>query len=90
MSATFLLIVAKTLGIMDHWGVFFWVAMAVTFAVTAITARIWPLSSMPDTYFTYFTGEPVRDPERSGSLFSQAWREGVKTTASVESLPKLI
>ena len=87
VSATFLLIVAKTLGIMDHWGVFFWVSMAVTFAVTAIAARIWPLSSMPDAYFT---GEPVRDPERSGSLFSQAWREGVKTAASVESLPKLV
>lgn len=87
VSATFLLIVAKTLGIMDYWAVYFWVAMGVTFAVTAITARLWPLSSMPDSYFT---GERVRDPERSGGLFSQAWQAGIETAASVDPLPKLV
>ena len=87
VSATFLLIVAKTLNLMDHWGVYFWVSMIVTFLVTAITARLWPLTSIPDTYFT---GAPVEDPARQGSLFSQAWQAGVETASSVAPLPKLV
>ena len=87
VSATFLLIVAKTLGLMDMWGAYFWISMIVTFAVTAITARIWPLSSIPDSYAT---GEPVKDPAREGSIFSQAWQAGVETAASVAPLPRLV
>ncbi|WP_379911516.1 YjiH family protein [Marinobacterium aestuariivivens] len=48
VSATFMVIVAKTLGLMDIWNLFFWSTLAITFIVTAITVRIFPLSRMDD------------------------------------------
>ena len=44
VSATFMIIVAKTLGIMDYWNFYFWSSLVVTFAVTTITAYMPPLS----------------------------------------------
>lgn len=87
VSATFLLIVAKTLKLMDHWSLYFWVSLLVTFAVTALTARIWPLRSIPDTYFT---GEKAEEPVHEGSLLSRAWQAGLETASHTEALPKLI
>lgn len=46
VSATFMIIVAKTLGLMDIWNFYFWTTLVVTFIVSAITARIWPLSGL--------------------------------------------
>lgn len=87
VSATFLLIVAKTLDLMDRWGLYFWVTLAVTFVVSAITARLWPLSSIPDTYYT---GEKTAEPEYTGNLLARAWQAGVDTAAKTEALPKLV
>lgn len=50
VSTTFMIIVAKTLGLMDRWNFYFWTTMLVTFVVTAITARIYPLNRMKDEY----------------------------------------
>ena len=87
VSATFLLIVAKTLGIMDHWTLYFWGAMFVTFAVTAVTARLWPLSWMPETYAT---GVRSEDPVREGSLMRRAWDAGVEVAENVPPLPQMV
>ncbi len=87
VSATFLLIVAKTLKLMDHWSLYFWVSLLVTFAVTALTARLWPLRSIPDSYFT---GEKTTEPEYEGNLLSRAWQAGVETASHTEPLPRLI
>ncbi len=46
VSATFMIIVAKTLGLMDAWNLYFWSTLIVTFIVSAIAARLWPLSRM--------------------------------------------
>ena len=46
VSATFMIIVAKTLNLMDAWNLYFWTTFFVTFLVSAITARIWPLAQM--------------------------------------------
>ncbi|MBB5703188.1 nucleoside recognition membrane protein YjiH [Ochrobactrum daejeonense] len=46
VSATFMIIVAKTLGLMDSWNLYFWSTFFVTFIVSAITARLWPLARM--------------------------------------------
>ena len=48
VSATFMVIVAKTLGLMEIWNLFFWSTLLVTFVVTALTVRIFPLSRMDD------------------------------------------
>ena len=44
VSAAFMVIVAKTLGLMEFWNLFFWSTLVITFIVTAITARIPPIS----------------------------------------------
>ncbi len=87
VSATFLLIVAKTLKLMDYWGTFFFVAMLVTFIVTALTARLWPLAAIPDSYFTK---EKVADEEYTGNILQRAWQAGISTAAKTEPLFKLI
>jgi nucleoside recognition membrane protein YjiH len=46
VSATFMVIVAKTLSLMGVWNLYFWTTLLVTFTVTAITARLWPLSHL--------------------------------------------
>lgn len=45
VSATFMIIVARTLDLMGSWNFYFWSTLAITFLVTAITARMWPISS---------------------------------------------
>ena len=87
VSATFLLIVAKTLGLMDRWSMYFWVSLLVTFVVTALTARLWPLRSIPDTYFT---GEKVEDPVRQGSIFQRAWEAGIETAEHTKPIFVLV
>lgn len=47
VSAAFMVVVAKTLNLMSAWNVYFWSALIITFAVTAITARIPPIARMP-------------------------------------------
>lgn len=45
VSAAFMIIVAKTLGIIQYWNLFFWSTFIITFLVTAITARIPPIKN---------------------------------------------
>jgi len=86
VSATFLLIVAKTLDIMEHWTLFFWVSLVVTFVATAVTARLWPLCSMP---VTYYDDEPNPDPVYTGNRLKHAWNTGVMVAGSTEPLAKM-
>ncbi len=51
VSATFMIIVAGALDLMPYWNHFFWITLFVTFAVTAITTRIYPLAKKPDTCY---------------------------------------
>ena len=46
VSATFMVIVAKTLSLTEHWNAYFFGTLAVTFIVTAITVRLPPLARM--------------------------------------------
>lgn len=50
VSVTFMVVIANTLDLMAYWSWFFWVSLVVTFLVTAITARIWPLAKLKDEY----------------------------------------
>ncbi len=49
VSATFMVIVAKTLSLTEHWNAYFFGTMLVTFAVTAITVRLPPLAKMDNS-----------------------------------------
>ncbi|PAB60228.1 YjiH family protein [Anaeromicrobium sediminis] len=76
VSATFMIVVANTMGIMDMWNIFFWTTLIVTFAVTALTVRMWPLKNKPDTY--YNGGKGVPEEYGEGNLFRNALEEGLK------------
>ena len=88
VSAAFMVIVAKTLGLMDIWGLYFTITLIVTFIVTAITVRIPPLRSIPDDYFENATP----DPEKSvtTSRFTAAWNEALKALERAPSVGKAI
>lgn len=83
VSATFMIVVAKTLGLMEIWNTYFWTTFAVTFIVTAITVRIWPLKSMSEDY--YNGQEPPAETFTGGRL-QAAWKDAMDTAAQSPSL----
>ncbi len=84
VSATFMVVVASTLDLMESWNTYFWTTLFVTFAVTAVTVRIWPLSGLPDTYFEDV--EPDLEADGRGQRLSLAWREARATVAAAPSV----
>lgn len=85
VSATFMIITAKTLGIIDYWNSYFWITFFTCFAVTAITLRLPPLSRIADTLYTGY--ELKKDETRLGeNRLSRAWAKGVKTGATAPGL----
>lgn len=87
VSATFMIIVAKTLGLMEMWNFYFWTTLVITFLVTAITVRIYPLSKKPDTNIF---GEEIKEEKRGGNIFSNALADGLEASAKSEPLGKNI
>ena len=60
--------------------------LVVTFAVTAITARLWPLCSIPDTYFG---GAAAPEPPLEGGRLERAWQLGIRTADAQPNVFKL-
>ncbi|GKV56046.1 histidine transporter [Sporosarcina sp. NCCP-2222] len=79
VSATFMVVVAKTLDLMSMWNLYFWVTLIVTFIVTAITVHLWPLRSIKDEYYEGSTPQPEVKPE--GNRFAAAWGEAMETVS---------
>jgi len=77
VSATFMIIVAKTLGLMDMWNMYFWSTLVITFIVTAITVRIYPISKKSDEYVTE-NGDPEVIVKKN--RFSVAFNEAMKVS----------
>ncbi|MFJ8238077.1 YjiH family protein [Ureibacillus sp. NPDC094379] len=57
VSVTFMVVVAKTLDLMSIWNTYFWVTFVVTFLVTAISVRVWPIRNMSDEYYQGMVGD---------------------------------
>jgi nucleoside recognition membrane protein YjiH len=87
VSATFMIVVAKTLGLMEIWNTYFWTTFAVTFIVTAITVRIWPLKSMSEDYYN---GQEPPVETFTGGWLQAAWKDAMDTAAQSPSLWKNI
>lgn len=86
VSVSFMVVVARTLDIMHLWLWYFFLALAVTYLVTAITVRIPPLSTMPDDYYPGVTPQPEQ-PVTSGRM-KTAWRAAGETLNEAPSLPR--
>ena len=86
VSATFMIVVASTLDLMGSWNAYFWVTLVVTFLVTAVTVRIWPLSRVGDGYFPGATPHP--EPDAAGRRLTQAWEDARHTVAEAPTLAR--
>lgn len=86
VSASFMVIVARTLEIMHLWLWYFFLTLVVTYAVTAITARIPPLSRLPDDCSPGVEHQ-AEEPVTSGRL-KTAWRAAGASLNKAPALPK--
>ena len=87
VSATFMIIVAKTLDLLDYWLAYFWITLFVTFIVTAITARIFPLNKKPQEYYS---GKEYIPEEKKKVTFGEALDAGMDAYKNSGSLAVVI
>lgn len=73
VSATFMIIVANTLGIIQHWNLYFWFTLVVTFIVTAITVQLPPIRFEKKT--TYENQSYKKEVRRDMPLLKEPWLE---------------
>lgn len=88
VSATFMVIVARTLDLMDHWTTYFVATFVITFAVTAISVWIPPLSRIPADY--YPGSEPKPEKATTGNRARAAWDEAMRELSKADPLPTVI
>ena len=84
VSAAFMVIVAKTLGLMELWNLFFWSTLIITFIVTAITARIPPIKGFDDS-----TNRPDLDKQQGNRLVA-AYHLGLETSRRATDLKQIM
>lgn len=87
VSATFMVVIANTLDLMHVWNLYFWISFIVTFVVTAITVRIWPLNKMSNEYIN---GEGLPEQIVKKDRLKHAWREAMNTADTTPGLLKNI
>lgn len=80
VSVPFLVVIARTLNLMEQWNLYFWSTLLITFLVTSVTARLYPLASL--------SAERLPEPElqKGESRFASAWRAGVAQAACAPAL----
>lgn len=88
VSATFMVVVATTLDLMGHWGFYFTSTLLITFVVTAVTVRVWPLGAEPERYAPGAEPDPETAPE--GSRFAAAWAAAQEKVAAAPSLGRAV
>lgn len=84
VSAAFMVIVAKTLNLMEFWNLFFWSTLVITFIVTAITARIPPISRADNS---------IERPEinyKHGKRLAAAYALGIDTSRHATDLKYIL
>lgn len=84
VSAAFMVIVAKTLNLMEFWNLFFWSTLVITFIVTAITARMPPISRFDDS-----VDRPELTPKK-GTRIAAAWDLGLSTSRQATDLKDIL
>ena len=75
-SIALLLMFANANGQSANWTSVFLVTAFLVYIVTAIIARIPPLSTVPNTYFENM--EPAKEDVAKGNIFKTAWLTGVE------------
>lgn len=87
VSVTFMIVIANTLDLMEVWNIYFWVTLFVTFSVTAITVRIWPLNKISDGYY----GEEGKPEEMiKKNRIKVAWSKAMEVADQSPAITKNI
>ena len=84
VSAAFMVIVAKTLGLMEFWNLFFWSTLIITFIVTAISARIPPIRGFDDS-----ASRPDLENQQ-GNRLAAAYHLGLATSRRATDLKQIM
>lgn len=90
ISATFMVFMAKTLGLSDMWNAYFWSCMLVTFTVTAITVRLPPLTLLDNTRRTTDDSWADSPDSLQHNVFRRAWDKGIAVAEHAEPLGPLV
>ncbi len=83
VSATFMIVVARTAGFMNIWNFYYFSTLLITFIVTALVVRMWPISRMDESYI-----DGIGKPETAvpGNLFANAVSAGLAASSETTSL----
>lgn len=81
-----MIIVAKTLDLLPVWNIYFWATVFVTFLVTAITARIYPISKKAEEYYEGVEGDIEK--EITDNKFKVAFNEAMETCSKADGIIK--
>ncbi|MBN6202945.1 YjiH family protein [Staphylococcus saprophyticus] len=87
VTVAFMIVIAKTLHLMDIWNLYFWTTLFVTAAVTACTVRIWPISKISNTYYDHPFIEEDTSELKGKEKLCFAWKKAMDT---VESSPNVM
>ncbi len=88
VSATFMIVVAKTAKFMNIWNFYFWSTLVICFLVTALTVRLWPITRIENTYYDG-VGKPEL-PLEGKNVFQAAVQEGLEAAAKSGNIFKAI
>lgn len=88
VSVTFMVVVARTLELMDHWLLYFWITLIVTFLVTAISVHFPPIRNQKKEY--YGGRDNTVHEGFEGNRFSYAWCKTKQDSFEFEPLLKNI
>ncbi|MFC3419318.1 YjiH family protein [Salinicoccus hispanicus] len=88
VSATFMIVIGRTLDLMDHWNLFFWTTLVITFLVTAISVRIPPLRTEKDHY--YDGQNNAKQENFEGGRLKYAWYKAKQQSYESDPLMKNI
>lgn len=87
VSVTFMIVIANTLGLMGIWNMYFWVTLFVTFLVTAITVRMWPLNKLSEEYYD---GEGHPEEIIKKNRIKVAWSQAMEVADQAPAISKNI
>jgi nucleoside recognition membrane protein YjiH len=88
VSATFMVVVAKTLDLTNVWNAYFWSTLLVTFLVTALVARLPPLATIDDS--TKLRVDETAGKDSSAMSIIGAWQRGLLVAGSAPPIGSML
>lgn len=83
VSASFMIVVAKTLDLMEMWNLYFWSTLVITFLTTVIVIRVKPTSKVPENYYNNICN---KEEEIKSDRLRHALNQGIEVSKNAPSL----